>query len=42
MSDWLLKNIEVLGFSAAILGTISLFPQVIKTIKSHSVSGIVG
>lgn len=36
----LIKNIEILGFTAAMLGTFSLVPQVIKTWKSHSVAGI--
>jgi len=38
--EWLITNIEILGFTAAILGTFSLIPQVIKTAKSHSVAGI--
>ena len=38
--EWLLSNIEALGFAAAILGTVSLVPQVVKTLKSHSVSDI--
>ena len=37
---WLIANIEILGFTAAVLGTFSLVPQVIKTWKSRSVSGI--
>lgn len=38
--EWLLNNIEILGFIAAILGTFSLVPQVLKTWRSHSVGGI--
>ena len=33
-------NIQILGFIAAILGTCSLIPQVIKILRSHSTSGI--
>lgn len=38
--EWLVNNTEILGFTAAILGTFSLIPQIIKTWKSHSVVGI--
>ena len=38
--DWVITNIAILGFAAAMLGTVSLIPQVIKTWKSHSVKGI--
>ena len=29
--EWLITNTEILGFTAAVLGTFSLIPQVIKT-----------
>ena len=38
--EWVITNIAILGFAAAMLGTVSLIPQVIKTWKSHSVKGI--
>ena len=38
--EWLIINIEILGFTAAVLGTLSLIPQVIKTCKSRTVAGI--
>ena len=38
--EWLITNTEILGFTAAVLGTFSLIPQVIKTWKSHSVISI--
>ena len=38
--EWLIANTEILGFTAAVLGTFSLIPQVIKTWKSHSVISI--
>ncbi len=38
--EWLINNPEILGFVAAILGTLSLIPQVIKTWTSRSVKGI--
>ena len=38
--EWLSNNIEILGFTAAILGTCSLIPQVIKILRSRSTSGI--
>lgn len=38
--EWLILNIEILGFIAAVLGTFSLVPQVIKTWKFQAVSGI--
>ena len=38
--EFLLNNIQTLGFIAAILGTCSLIPQVIKILRSHSTSGI--
>ena len=38
--EWLIANIEILGFIAALLGTFSLLPQVIKTWKTGSVGGI--
>jgi len=37
---WLLNNIEIVGFTASILGTVSLIPQVLKTWRSRSVSDI--
>lgn len=36
----LLKHIEILGLSAAVLGTISLIPQVIKIWRTHSTQSI--
>ena len=38
--EWLIANTEILGFTAAVLGTFSLIPQVIKTWTSHSVISI--
>lgn len=38
--ELLIHNIDILGFIAAILGTFSLVPQVVKTMRSQSVSGI--
>lgn len=35
-----ISNIEILGFAAAFLGTLSLIPQVFKTWRSGSTSGI--
>lgn len=32
----LITNVEILGFTAAMLGTVSLVPQVIKTITLNS------
>ena len=38
--EWLKYNIDILGFIAAVLGTFSLVPQVVKTCRFRSVSGI--
>ena len=38
--EWLKPNIEILGFIAAVLGTFSLVPQVVKTWRFQVVSGI--
>jgi MtN3 and saliva related transmembrane protein len=37
---WLYNNIEIVGFIAALLGTCSLVPQVIKILKSKSTVSI--
>jgi MtN3 and saliva related transmembrane protein len=38
--DFVLNNIEIFGFMAAALGTVSLVPQVIKMWKTRSVQSI--
>lgn len=40
MVDYIINNIEVLGFTAALLGTISLVPQVVKMWQTRSVRSI--
>lgn len=38
--DYIINNIQILGFIAALLGTVSLVPQVIKMWKTRSVQSI--